>query len=63
MTLTDINCIHCGNLAAPEKIRHLASLMTGWILLRLESLTSDLEDKLQTYNKINGETWRHLGKK
>ena len=62
MTLTDVHCIHCGNLAAPQKIRHLASLMTGWILLRLESLTSDLEDKLQTYNKINGEIQKNLGK-
>jgi hypothetical protein len=24
---------------------------------------SDLEDKLQTYNKINGVIWRHFGKK
>jgi hypothetical protein len=24
---------------------------------------SDLEDKLQTYNKINGVIWRHLGKR
>jgi len=23
---------------------------------------SDLEDKLQTYNKINGAIWRHFGK-
>ena len=23
---------------------------------------SDLEDKLQTYNKINGVIWRHFGK-
>jgi len=23
---------------------------------------SDLEDKLQTYNKINGTIWRHFGK-
>jgi len=36
--------------------------MTGWILLRLESLTSDLEDKMQTYNKINGEIRRYFGK-
>ena len=24
---------------------------------------SDLEDKLQTYNKVNGTIWRHFGKK
>ena len=23
---------------------------------------SDIEDKLQTYNKINGAVWRHFGK-
>jgi len=30
---------------------------------RISEYGSDLEDKLQTYNKINGATWRHFGKK
>jgi len=28
----------------------------------ISEYTSDLEDKLQTYNKINGAVWRHFGK-
>ena len=30
---------------------------------RISEDKSDLEDKLQTYNKINGAIWRHFGKK
>jgi len=30
---------------------------------RISEYGSDLEDKLQTYNKINGAIWRHFGKK
>jgi len=30
--------------------------------LRISEYKSDLEDKLQTYNKINGTIWRHFGK-
>jgi len=29
---------------------------------RISENGSDLEDKLQTYNKINGAIWRHFGK-
>ena len=29
---------------------------------RISEFKSDLEDKLQTYNKINGAIWRHFGK-
>ena len=29
---------------------------------RIAEYKSDLEDKLQTYNKINGAIWRHFGK-
>ena len=29
---------------------------------RISEYKSDLEDKLQTYNKINGAIWRHFGK-
>ena len=29
---------------------------------RVSEYGSDLEDKLETYNKINGAIWRHLGK-
>ena len=29
---------------------------------RILEYKSDLEDKLQTYNKINGAIWRHFGK-
>ena len=29
---------------------------------RVSEYGSDLEDKLQTYNKINGVMWRHFGK-
>ena len=29
---------------------------------RTSEYKSDLEDKLQTYNKINGAIWRHFGK-
>jgi len=29
---------------------------------RISEYGSDLEDKLQTYNKINGAMWRHFGK-
>jgi len=29
---------------------------------RISEYGSDLEDKLQTYNKINGAIWRHFGK-
>jgi len=31
----------------------------GYCILEYKS---DLEDKLQTYNKINGAVWRHFGK-
>ena len=30
---------------------------------RISEYKSDLVDKLQTYNKINGAIWRHFGKK
>ena len=30
---------------------------------RISEYRSDLGDKLQTYNKINGAIWRHFGKK
>jgi len=30
---------------------------------RISEYKSDSEDKLQTYNKINGDVWRHFGKK
>ena len=30
---------------------------------RISEYGSDLEDKLQTYNKMNGATGRHFGKK
>ena len=30
---------------------------------RMEEYKSDLEDKFQTYNKINGTIRRHFGKK
>ena len=29
---------------------------------RISEYKSNLEDKLQTYNKINGAIWRHFGK-
>ena len=29
---------------------------------RISEYKSDVEDKLQTYNKINGAIWRHSGK-
>jgi len=29
---------------------------------RISEYKNDLEDKLQTYNKINGAIWRHFGK-
>jgi len=29
---------------------------------RISEYKSDLEDKLHTYNKINGAKWRHFGK-
>jgi len=29
---------------------------------RISEYKSDLEDKLQTHNKINGAIWRHFGK-
>jgi len=29
---------------------------------RISEYKSDLEDKLQTYNKTNGAIWRHFGK-
>jgi len=29
---------------------------------RISEYKSDLKDKLQTYNKINGAIWRHFGK-
>jgi hypothetical protein len=29
---------------------------------RISEYKGDLEDKLQTYNKINGDIWRHFGK-
>jgi len=29
---------------------------------RISEFKSDLEDKLQTYNKIKGAIWRHFGK-
>ena len=41
------------------------SQVTGFKYLgyRISEYGSDLEDKLQTYNKINGDIRRHFGKK
>ena len=33
-----------------------------YLVYRISEYGSDLEDKLQTYNKINGAIWRHFGK-
>ena len=33
------------------------------MVYRISEYKSDLEDKLQTYNKINGAIRRHFGKK
>ena len=30
---------------------------------RMSEYKSDLEDKLQTYNKMKGDIWRHFGNK
>jgi len=32
-----------------------------YLRYRIPEYKSDLEDKLQTYNKINGAVWRHFG--
>jgi len=34
----------------------------GYLVYRISEYGSDLEDKLQTYNKINGVIQRHFGK-
>ena len=34
----------------------------NYLVYRISEYGSDLEDKLQTYNKINGATRRHFGK-
>jgi ferritin-like protein len=34
-----------------------------YLAYRISEFKSDLEDKLQTYNKINGAIRRHFGKK
>ena len=33
-----------------------------YLRYHISEYKSDLEDKLQTYNKINGVIWRHFGK-
>ena len=33
-----------------------------YLRYHISEYKSDLEDKLQTYNKINGAIWRHFGK-
>ena len=35
----------------------------NYLEYRISEYRSDLEDKLQTYNKINGAIWRYFGKK
>jgi len=34
-----------------------------YLRYRISEHKRDLEDKLQTYNKINGTIWRHFEKK
>ena len=56
----------CGNDIQREKfvINNLIEQVTDFKYLgyRISEYKSDLEDKLQTYNKINGAIRRHFGK-
>jgi len=40
----------------------LGQIYVKYYLRCISEFKSDLEDKLQTYNKINGAIWRHFGK-
>ena len=58
----------CGNHIQRVKIvinNNIIGQVTDFKYLgyRISEYKSDLEDKLQTYNKINGAIWRHFGKK
>jgi len=57
----------CGNYIQRVKIvinNNIIKQVTYFKYLgyRISEYKSDLEDKLQTYNKINGSIWRHFGK-
>jgi hypothetical protein len=57
----------CGNHIQRVKIvinDHIIEQVTDFKYLgyRISEYRSDLEDKLQTYNKINGAIRRHFGK-
>ena len=57
----------CGNYIQKVKIvinNNIIEQVTDFKYLgyHISECKSDLEDKLQTYNKINGAIWRHFGK-
>jgi len=57
----------CGNYIQRVKIvinNNIIEQVTDFKYLRyrISEYKCDLEDKLQTYNKINGAIWRHFGK-
>jgi len=57
----------CGNHIQGVKIAindNIIEQVTDFKYLgyRISEYRSDLEDKLQTYNKINRAVWRHFGK-
>ena len=53
---------HLLALLGAYPILHVSRIRVKYLRYRMSEYKSDLEDKLQTYNKINGSIRRHFGK-